>query len=156
MLKKKCSLMCIGTAGGINSSVIWIMFTFKPQNQIIQDATSIDISSFKIFLWFLFQIHISIYFKNSHTCKLSSENFLNVYSIQYLSVETRTKLHWFLFVLNFYASDWMLQNTLHTNESIPNRNQKFCQSKGRVKGKAFKCVGYPPLNYIISGCRMWE
>ena len=126
----------------------------QASNQIIQDATVIDLSSFQMFLLvFLLKIHTSKYFKNSHTCKKSSENLLSVCNIQHCSVETRTKFHWLLFVLNFYASSWMLQNTLHTNESTPNRNQEFYQSKGRVKGKDFICVGYPQLDYIVSSCR---
>lgn len=48
----------------------------------------------------------------------------------------------------------MLQNILHANESTPNRNQEFCQSSGGVKGKTLKCVGYPPLNYVIRDFEM--
>lgn len=103
----------------------------------------------KYFFLLLLKIYVSKYFWIGHTCKKSSENFLSVCSIQHFSGETRTELHGFLFVLNFYASSRMLQNTLHINESTPSKNQEFCQSRGGVKGKSFKYGGYSPLNYIM-------
>lgn len=126
-------------------SITWLTFTFKLQNQIIQGATVIDISSFQIFLSLLFKTHISKHFKNSHK-KILWEFPQCVQPLAYVSLN-KGKVALILVCYNFHASNQVLPNILHTNEPTPNRNQEFANQGVGWKGNLSNVLD--TLHWII-------
>lgn len=153
---KICSSVCRDTAVGIVLSVCHL-------NYVYLKAPKSNNTGF-LCCWKFFFENIAFwvediyfkYFKKSYT-QIFLWVFLQCMQNPISVAWNQGKIALTLLVcLKFYVSNWMLQNILHTNESTPNRNREFCQSRGGVKRNTFKFVGYPPLNYVISGCRMWE